>query len=76
MEYWASLPGQTRDQAFVFEFEQGHVLAAVEWKDRGDGMGVQRLSLESKAVALAAYDSRVQEFVPRRNLDACFLLVF
>ena len=21
-------------QAFVFEFEQGHVLAAVEWKDR------------------------------------------
>ncbi|CAJ1409885.1 unnamed protein product [Effrenium voratum] len=48
MEYWASLPGQTRDQAFVFEFEQGHVLAAVEWKDRGDGMGVQRLALEAK----------------------------
>lgn len=48
VEYWASLPGQTRDQAFVFEFEQGHVLAAVEWKDRGDGMGVQRLSLEAK----------------------------
>lgn len=48
VEYWASLPGQVRDQAFAFEFEQGHVLAAVEWKDRGDGMGVQRLSLEAK----------------------------
>jgi len=48
VEYWASLPGQVRDQAFVFEFEQGHVLAAVEWKDRGDGMGVERLSLEAK----------------------------
>lgn len=27
------------DQAFVFEFEQGHVLAAVEWKDGSIGMG-------------------------------------
>lgn len=24
---------KTSLQAFVFEFEQGHVLAAVEWKD-------------------------------------------
>merc|ERR1712232_1039566 len=48
VEYWASLPGHVRDQAFVFELDQGHVLARVEWKDRGDGMGVARLSLEAK----------------------------
>ncbi|CAE8592546.1 unnamed protein product, partial [Polarella glacialis] len=48
VEYWASLPGHVRDQAFAFELEQGHVLAAVEWKDRGDEMGVARLSLEAQ----------------------------
>merc|ERR1719502_1177012 len=40
VEYWASLPGHVRDQAFVFELDHGHVPARVEWKDRGDGMGV------------------------------------
>jgi len=48
VEYWASLPGHTRDQEFSFELEQGHVIAAVEWKDRGDDMGVHRLSLEAR----------------------------
>jgi len=48
VEYWASLPGHVRDQAFVFELDQGHVLARVEWKDRGDGMGASRLSLEAQ----------------------------
>lgn len=48
VEYWASLPGHIRDQAFAFEFDQDHVMAAVEWKDRGDGMGVGRLSLEAQ----------------------------
>jgi len=47
VEYWASLPGHVRDQAFVFELDQAHVLARVEWKDRGDYMGVARLSLEA-----------------------------
>mmetsp|Transcript_80723 Transcript_80723/g.224685 ORF Transcript_80723/g.224685 Transcript_80723/m.224685 type:complete len:326 (+) Transcript_80723:88-1065(+) len=48
VEYWASRPGLVRDQAFVFEVDQGqHVLSRVEWKDRGDGMGVARLSLEA-----------------------------
>lgn len=48
VEYWASLPGHVKDQAFVFELDQGHVLSRVEWKDRGDGMGVARLSLEAQ----------------------------
>jgi len=48
VEYWASLPGHVRDQAFVFELDQGHVVDMVEWKDRGDGMGVARLSLEAQ----------------------------
>eukprot|EP00929_Paragymnodinium_shiwhaense_P046195 TRINITY_DN23517_c0_g1_i1.p2 TRINITY_DN23517_c0_g1~~TRINITY_DN23517_c0_g1_i1.p2 ORF type:complete len:327 (-),score=53.43 TRINITY_DN23517_c0_g1_i1:203-1183(-) len=48
VEYWASLPGHIREQAFVFEFDQGqHVLSRVEWKDRGDSMGVGRLCLEA-----------------------------
>mmetsp|Transcript_44776 Transcript_44776/g.143426 ORF Transcript_44776/g.143426 Transcript_44776/m.143426 type:complete len:380 (+) Transcript_44776:76-1215(+) len=47
VEYWASLPGHVRDQAFVFELDQAHVLARVEWKDRGDGMGAARLCLEA-----------------------------
>jgi hypothetical protein len=48
VEYWASLPGHMRDQAFVFEFDQSHVLTRVEWKDRGDGMAVARLALEAQ----------------------------
>jgi len=48
VEYWASPPGHVRDQAFEFEFDQGHVLSKVEWKDRGDGMGVGKLSLEAR----------------------------
>jgi len=48
VEYWASLPGFVRDQAFVFELDQAHVLSRVEWKDRGDGMGVARLALEAQ----------------------------
>jgi len=47
VEYWASPPGQVRDQAFVFELDQGHVVVRVEWKDRGDDMGVSKLSLEA-----------------------------
>mmetsp|Transcript_32445 Transcript_32445/g.74142 ORF Transcript_32445/g.74142 Transcript_32445/m.74142 type:complete len:309 (-) Transcript_32445:336-1262(-) len=47
VEYWASPPGHVRDQAFVFELDQGHVLVAVEWKDRGDEMGVAKLTLEA-----------------------------
>lgn len=49
VEYWASLPGHVRDQAFVLELDQAHVLARVEWKDRGDGMGAARLCLEAQA---------------------------
>lgn len=45
--YWASRPGHVRHQAFVFELEQSQVLTRVEWKDRGDPMGVARLSLEA-----------------------------
>lgn len=48
VEYWASLPGHVRDQAFVFELEQAHVIARVDWKDRGDGMGAAKLSLEAR----------------------------
>jgi hypothetical protein len=48
VEYWASLPGHMRDQAFVFEFDQSHVLTRLEWKDRGDSMGVERLALEAQ----------------------------
>lgn len=49
VEYWASRPGQVHDQSFTFELDQGsHVLARVEWKDRGDDMGVARLSLEAQ----------------------------
>lgn len=48
VEYWASPAGHVRDQAFVFEMEQAHVLDRVEWKDRGDGMGVGRLTLEAR----------------------------
>lgn len=47
VEYWASLPGHIREQAFVFELEQAQVLSHVEWKDRGDGMGVAKMSLEA-----------------------------
>eukprot|EP00927_Polykrikos_kofoidii_P025711 TRINITY_DN23053_c0_g1_i4.p1 TRINITY_DN23053_c0_g1~~TRINITY_DN23053_c0_g1_i4.p1 ORF type:complete len:403 (-),score=72.28 TRINITY_DN23053_c0_g1_i4:158-1327(-) len=48
VEYWASLPGHVREQAFAFELDQGHqVISRVEWKDRGDGMGVARMSLEA-----------------------------
>eukprot|EP00927_Polykrikos_kofoidii_P066448 TRINITY_DN62046_c0_g1_i1.p1 TRINITY_DN62046_c0_g1~~TRINITY_DN62046_c0_g1_i1.p1 ORF type:complete len:460 (-),score=62.06 TRINITY_DN62046_c0_g1_i1:37-1224(-) len=48
VEYWASLPGHVRDQAFVFELDEGqHVISRVEWKDRGDGMGVARMCLEA-----------------------------
>jgi len=48
VEYWASLPGYVRDQTFIFELDQAHVLHRVEWKDRGDGMGVARMSLEAQ----------------------------
>lgn len=48
LKYWASLPSHVRDQAFIFDLDQGHVLARVEWKDRGDCMGVARLSLEAQ----------------------------
>jgi hypothetical protein len=48
-DYWASMPGQVRDQAFVFDLERGDVLARIEWKDRGDCMGVARLALEAQA---------------------------
>lgn len=48
VEYWASLPGHVRDQAFVFELDQAHVLSKVEWKDRGDYMGAARLTLEAQ----------------------------
>lgn len=49
VEYWASLPGHVQNQAFIFELDQGqHVLSRVEWKDRGDGMGVARLCLEAQ----------------------------
>lgn len=47
VEYWASPPGQVRDQAFVFELDQDHVVVRAEWKDRGDDMGVAKLSLEA-----------------------------
>lgn len=48
VEYWASPPGQVRDQAFVFDLEQSHVVVRVEWKDRGDDMGVAKMSLEAQ----------------------------
>lgn len=47
VEYWASPPGQVRDQAFVFELDQDHVVVRVEWKDRGDDMGAAKLALEA-----------------------------
>jgi hypothetical protein len=47
VEYWASPPGQVRDQAFVFELDSDHVVVRAEWKDRGDDMGVAKLSLEA-----------------------------
>jgi len=47
VEYWASPPGQVRDQSFVFELDQSHVVVRVEWKDRGDDMGAAKLSLEA-----------------------------
>mmetsp|Transcript_33799 Transcript_33799/g.61304 ORF Transcript_33799/g.61304 Transcript_33799/m.61304 type:complete len:374 (+) Transcript_33799:15-1136(+) len=48
VEYWASLPGHIREQAFEFEMDSRQVLSRVEWKDRGDGMGVARLTLEAQ----------------------------
>lgn len=47
VEYWASPPGQVRDQAFVFELEKIEVVTRVEWKDRGDDMAAAKLSLEA-----------------------------
>lgn len=47
IQYWASLPGHVHNQAFVFQLDQAQVLSRVEWKDRGDGMGVAKLSLEA-----------------------------
>jgi len=61
VEYWASLAGQVRDQTFVFELPQIHVVSCVQWRDRGDSMGASKLSIEAQVgdcwQKLAAWDA-------------------